>query len=394
MPIKKTRSRPTGVPGIVQDGPGRFIVRARWTDPRTGRRRKREAVAATLAEAVTLRERFLAGEEQKERPTRQRFADYAEQWIEAHAAEVAPSTRTWWGGALAHAIVGLGRNYVDSLRPVDIREWRNKAMKGVAPATVNGWHRVLKQVLDGAVEDGLLEGNPARSIKALKEGRTKGPRGNSLGAEEFRQFITTTKKLSGGAISEDVARFIQTLAWTGLRKGEALALKWGDYRDGELFVERSVWNRKEKSTKTDDPRRIAVVEPLAEVLAEQRQWLLRTQHPGLASDLIFPASPRHSKAGTVRRGEGAEGSWFRSGSLVDKPLRLIVAEAGIPRISAHSLRRTWENLLRRAGVDQLVRRSLAGWRSEEAQAIYANVDRSEREAAGAAVVRLVMGERT
>lgn len=44
-------------------------------------------------------------------------------------------------------------------------------------------------------------------------------------------------------------------------------------------------------------------------------------------------------------------------------------------ISAHSLRRTWENLLREAGVEQLVRRSMAGWRSEKAQAIYATVNR-------------------
>jgi hypothetical protein len=39
-----------------------------------------------------------------------------------------------------------------------------------------------------------------------------------------------------------------------------------------------------------------------------------------------------------------------------------------------------------------VRRSLAGWRTEEAQAIYATVDRSERDAAAAAFVQLVAGE--
>ena len=54
-----------------------------------------------------------------------------------------------------------------------------------------------------------------------------------------------------------------------------------------------------------------------------------------------------------------------------------------------SLRRTYENLLREAGVDQLVRRSLAGWRTEEAQSIYANVAPTERRAAANSLVNLV-----
>jgi hypothetical protein len=53
------------------------------------------------------------------------------------------------------------------------------------------------------------------------------------------------------------------------------------------------------------------------------------------------------------------------------------------------LRRTFENLTRLAGVDGMVRRAVAGWRSEEVQGIYAGVGREEREAAGAAMLRLV-----
>lgn len=53
----------------------------------------------------------------------------------------------------------------------------------------------------------------------------------------------------------------------------------------------------------------------------------------------------------------------------------------------------WENLLRAAGVDQLVRRALAGWRSERAQEIYATVAKEERDAAGTAIVDLVGGEK-
>ena len=69
----------------------------------------------------------------------------------------------------------------------------------------------------------------------------------------------------------------------------------------------------------------------------------------------------------------------------------MVKHAKVPAVSPHSFRRTQENLARKAGVDQLVRRAQAGWRTERAQAIYALVDNDEREAAGNAVVKLVEG---
>lgn len=148
--------------------------------------------------------------------------------------------------------------------------------------------------------------------------------------------------------------------------------------------------RKEKTLKTDDPRIVPVPAPLAAVLDEQRRWLLEEQHAGLASGLVFPARLQHAKAGRTRRGDG-ELCWYRSLSVLDRPLRLVVAKAGVPEISVHSFRRTYENLLRRAGVDDLVRRSMAGWRSEQAQAIYAGVDRTERAQASERMLQLMLG---
>ena len=239
---------------------------------------------------------------------------------------------------------------------------------------------------------GVLSGNPARAVKGLKEGRTQGRRGRSLSADEFKKFVVTIERMAGeGAFSRYCAVAACRCFRTGMRKGELLAPRWTDlYVDGELRVERAVWQRQEKTTKTDDPRRIVVVEPLAEVLSEQRRWLFSTQHPGFSSGLIFPANLRQAKAGARRRGSDKL-SWYRSTSIFHKPLAKVVAEAGITEISQHSLRRTWENLLREANVDVLVRRALAGWRTEKAQAIYATVDKKEREAAGEAVVRLVFG---
>jgi Phage integrase central domain len=178
MPYKTTRPKPTGVPGIRQDGPNRFLVRVRWNDPRTGRRRKREGVAGTLAKAVELQER-LKGQEPSPRPTKERFAGYVEQWMRVHGNELAPSTQVRYMEALAHVTVHLGPMYLGSIQPADVREWISRHKKGRANTTSNGWLRVLRRVLDDAVLDGTLPSNPARAVKALKEGRTQGRRGRA-----------------------------------------------------------------------------------------------------------------------------------------------------------------------------------------------------------------------
>lgn len=199
----------------------------------------------------------------------------------------------------------------------------------------------------------------------------------------------------GTAFGEDIGRMLLAAAWTGMRRGELLALKWEDYRGCELHVCRALCKttRREKSTKTDDPRLVPVMEPLAEVLEAQQRWLVAVKHPGLGSGLVFPAHPQHTQhaAGGRTRRRLDDLCWYRSGSVLDKPLRLVTERAGVPRISVHSFRRTYEDLLRRAGVTDLVRRSMAGWRTRDAQAIYAGINHEERASAAGRLAALVRG---
>ena len=352
MPFKRTRPKRTRVPGIRQDGPSRFLVRVDWTDP-TGRRRKREGVATSFAEAVQLQE-SLKGSAPRERPTRQRFANFGTQWLEVHSGRLQPSTREKYVTALAHLSVSLGQYYVDAIAPSAVRTWQAKERGRWANQTVNTWLRALRVVLEDAVADGTLGKNPARLVKTLPEGRTKGKRSQALSIAQFRAVLSAVDLLTSEAgwkdpeedkqrnISEDVGRLIKVCAWTGVRRGELLALRWSDVVDGEVRVERSVWRRQTKATKTDDPRRITISPPLAEVLEEQRQWLLATQHAGLASELVFPADEPHARASSTTRGDD-ELCWYRTPSIMDGPLKLAVKVAGVPAISVQSFRRTMEN---------------------------------------------------
>jgi integrase len=134
---------------------------------------------------------------------------------------------------------------------------------------------------------------------------------------------------------------------------------------------------------------VPLLEPLAEVLQAQRRWLLETQHPGLCSGLVFPADPVGAVRGATRR--DGELRWYRSDNCLDKPFRRICEAEDIPDLSPHALRRTMEDRLREAGVDQIVRQSIAGWSDSDTQRGYATVGAPDRAAAGDALVALILG---
>jgi len=392
--LQTSYEKKTRYPGITEVGPSRYRLRVRYVDPKTGRRKQKIRVfEGTLAEAVVEQARLHGKEEQPTKQERKRLGDYAESWLECKAATVSPSTAhrlAWQIGY--HIVPNLGDYWVDAVTPADVRGWQaGLRASGLAPATVNSAHRTLKAILDTAVADGMLQTNPAKCVPALREGRTKGPRGTVLTPEQLGLFILTGERLvAEGEISPDLFAMLLVLALCGLRFGEAAALEWGDIRDGALHVERAVWRGHLKSTKTDDPRVVPLPEPVRERLQIQRQQLLAEQHPALGLGLVFPAAPGHAARGARRRG-GAKLNWYRYPSCLQHPIDAIMARVDLPRISPHSFRRTWENVLRRAGVDQMVRRALAGWRSERAQAIYSQVDLDEAKAEADRAARIVLG---
>lgn len=388
------KDRATKNPGITKLEDGRFLVLKTWIDPNTGiRRYRRRIVAGTMEDAIKARAELREQKSRETKPLRPRFADFAESWLARHSKrrKLEPSTLERYTADVAHLTVDFGQWWVDAITFDALEKWQADIAPSYAAPTINGWHRTMRLILDSASRNGIVRGNPARDLPVLPEKRTKGARGTALSSNELRAFIQAIPAcVEATTIPIDIGRALLVLAWTGMRIGEVIALQWSDIADGEIHVDRSVWRGMAKSNKTDDPRRVTIVEPLREAFADQRQWLLSTQHAGIGSGLVFPASPKQVAAGKSRRGSG-DPCWFRSQSTIQGAVREVCKAAKCPRITPHSLRRTFEDLLREAGVEQLVRRAVAGWRSDRAQGIYATVKREDRDAAADAVRKLVLG---
>ncbi len=109
--------------------------------------------------------------------------------------------------------------------------------RGLSAATVRAVHVVLSACLKTAVKQRVIVRNPCEDATPPKSQQTTSEHAavKALDAERLRALLTTFQK-------SEMFLLVATLAATGLRRGEALALRWEDIdlEAGTLRVHRAV----------------------------------------------------------------------------------------------------------------------------------------------------------
>lgn len=120
--------------------------------------------------------------------------------------------RTW-------LIPALGSVRLDRLTPGDVIRLMI-AMKdaGKSESTRRNAYTVLRKALDDAVINGLLAANP---VHRVKQPQPKRPEASYLTTDEVRKLLVE-------AADYRYADVLKLIVLTGLRRGEALALRWSD----------------------------------------------------------------------------------------------------------------------------------------------------------------------
>src|SRR5205807_1358869 len=85
----------------------------------------------------------------------------------------------------------------------------------------------LRTVLNAAVEDGLLESNPASKVGKFAKSEKPAHQASAMTGDEAEQFLTAVHE-----VCPEWHAFFLTALRTGLRKGELIALRWGDIQFG------------------------------------------------------------------------------------------------------------------------------------------------------------------
>jgi integrase len=145
---------------------------------------------------------------------------------------------------------------------------------------------------------------------------------------------------------------------------------------GVVDLDRAQWRGVVSGTKTRRARRLPLTEDAADVLRWHRQAMIAAQHPGVGTGLVFPAPragrPRATKAGVTKIRE------HMSQRTAAQAMKRLCKAAGVPVLTPKGMRRTFNDLLRRQGVDRLVLRSMTGHSSEEMTRTYSAIRADDR----------------
>lgn len=361
-------------PGIIAMSDGRKRIRLRAVDPRTGRMKEVDRVVSVpMAEAIVVKQKWRRDIRTADQVSVAvpRLADYATSWIKSRTLAVKPSTAETYAGILdCHILPALGDFYLDKLTDRDVREWQAGLVERIAKKTANNVLRVLKMVMGDGCAEFNIPRSPAERVRSLPVRQSQDDDPNLLSPDELGKVLDAFRSTEPADYP-----FALTLALTGLRFGEASALRWSDVREDEglIRVARGQWKRQVSTTKTGVVRSVPLVPELAGTLRDHRAQLIARQHPGLAQGWVFSED---------------DGSLLRKNYL-RLPLERAVKRVGIKRrFTVHGFRRTFNNIARQV-AGQIVTRSITGHVTQAMTEHYSHVGREEKLAAAGSVVRLV-----
>ena len=259
-----------------------------------------------------------------------------ETWLPAIRRSIRDSTYAGYASHVhRHIVPALGSLPLASVKPSDIndfyarllREGGARSKEPLSGTTVRRVHATLHRAFRDAVKWGLVDSNPVSRADPPSP-RADTPREmRTWRAEELKQFLSSV------APQED-RELWHVLAMTGLRRGEALGLRWCDvdFERASLSIRQTVitigYEVVVSGPKSSRGRRVVALD-------ETTLKVLRYLKPPDAhsDDLVFH-----------RRGQPLHPV------RVSKTFKRLVRQAGLPDIRLHDLRHTHATLALEAGI--------------------------------------------
>lgn len=249
------------------------------------------------------------------------------------------STQATYRGIIERFRTAHGEKRVATLRREDIK--RMHEAKAGTPAAANNWLKLVRILLDLAVEEGLREDNPARTVKAIRHHTAGHEPWTSTEIEAFRAHhpLGTRARLA-----------MELLYGTAQRRSDVVVLGRQLLRDGFLTF------RQQKTH----------FEMFIPVLPELRAAIDAVPNNHLTF-LVTEGGKPFTAAGF--------GNWFRD----------ICEAAGLPKgFSAHGLRKAAATRLAEAGASDHEIMAWGGWKTlKEVQRYTASANRKKLAQSGA-----------
>ncbi|WP_394186853.1 tyrosine-type recombinase/integrase [Metabacillus halosaccharovorans] len=279
------------------------------------------------------------------------FEAFAQEWIKIYAQNAKISSVRARSKEMKHFISVWGPYQLKKISKQIYQKRIVELSEKYSRNYVSGIHACGRMIFNHAVELGLIKINPTENIQLPKhqikveEIESQGEEIKFLEKEELARFLRTSD--SDGLEMDSL--IFTTLAYTGLRIGELLALKWTDFDEekGSLRVTKTLYNPSNNiqnyellPPKTSGSiRTIRIDEKLVKMLKrhEIKQKEIKLQKGILYVDkqFIFARNDGHPQLRKV----------------VETRLKRLLKKTGIDKnITPHSFRHTHTSLLIEAGV--------------------------------------------
>ena len=330
-----------------KDGKGKRVKVKRTF--RGGKRDAEKALARLVAEAT--------GGSMPSQTNSMTIAAWVDIWDTEHISrKLAPKTAATYRTMLKHRIVpALGAIPLQKLTPGHLKQfYANLDEDGVrkdgrgtklSGATQAKCHRIVSAMLQEAVYRELIAHNPAADVRPPQEAR---PAIKFYDEAEVRRLLT--------ALQSESPRFraIVLLALaTGMRRGEILALEWGqvNWRDHLITVKQSAYmaagqGQQVKAPKTNHSARLVAMP--ADIEEALRAWQQQQ-------------AEEREKAGSLWQPSeyvftNWNGSWLRVDSVTREWEKFVKrvnqrAPGSLPHLTFHGLRHTAASFLLASGID-------------------------------------------
>ena len=166
------------------------------------------------------------------------FKTYAEAWMETFKKpKLKPKTFQSYVGYLhTHLYPAFGGRFIEEITTQDVQQFMNERAH-LARKSLKSYHDLLAQILDAAVEDKIISENPAKS-KRLANPSTKEKEREAVPEVQFKEITRNVMNLENSAEKLMLALLI----FTGMRRGEALGLRWDDidFKERCMHIRRNV----------------------------------------------------------------------------------------------------------------------------------------------------------
>ena len=301
---------------------------------------------------AAIREHYVYGEPL---PVNMLFFEYAENWYRLKKEPfVSTSVRASYKSCfMKHILPEFGLQNLKAISAGQIQEFLN-GFTNTSKSQITLVMGILKAVFSSAYADGLIDRDP--TVALIRPKAQKQQERRPLTKAETKRILKTIRTHPEGLL-------LGVLYYLGLRRGEALGLKWGDFdwKEDQVHIQRDIdfaySTAREGALKTEAADRFVPVpvklkKMLLQKEGEPEEYVFHDPHGNPLSQATFKRMwcrlMADARCATVRDYDPhEEKNWD-------------ILKQVKPTLTPHFLRHNFVTLLYEAGIDPLIAMKIVG----------------------------------